>query len=106
MFDLITGKVQRPFHDRNVVPTFVSIAIHSFVVIAVVVVPVLYVTDQLPEVPVLMAFVAAPPPAPPPPPPPPRAATPATARVEPKEVPTVSALAAPIEAPAVITPEN
>ena len=57
MFDLITGKVPRPFHDRNVVPTVVSIAAHFVIVMAVVVIPVLYVTDQLPEVPVVMAFV-------------------------------------------------
>ncbi len=104
MFDLITGKVPRPFHDRNTVPTLVSIAGHFFIVMAVVVIPVLYVTDQLPEVPVVMAFVTAPPAAPPPPPPPPPPVSAAAAAIPPQPPP--NPLAAPIEAPAVITPEN
>ena len=107
MFDLITGKVPRPFHDRNVVPTFVSIAAHFVMIMAVVVIPVLYVTEQLPPVQSVMAFVTAPPAAPPPPPPPPPpVGAAAGVRIPPQAAPRPGAMAAPIEAPAVITPEN
>jgi protein TonB len=70
--------------------------------VGAVIVPVLFFVGALPEVPMMMAFVAeAPPPPPPPPPAPPAARTP-TPPAHP--VPTTGA--APIEAPAAIQPER
>jgi protein TonB len=70
MFNLIVGGERHlPSHSTLpiVASTFVQVAVVGFVVIL----PALYVTDRLPEVPTMMAFVAAPPAPPPPPPPPP-----------------------------------
>jgi hypothetical protein len=71
MFDLIaTGHRSRT--SGGIVPLLTSWAIHATVIGAVVVVPLLYATDRLPDAPSeVLAFVAPPPPAPPPPPPPP-----------------------------------
>jgi len=104
MFDLISGGPRHPFHDRTMTPQFVSIAGHAVVLIAIVL-PLLYATDQLPDVKTISAFVAdiAPPP-PPPPPPPPAAARQADA-ARPQPVQTAGAFAAPLEAPSDIRPE-
>jgi protein TonB len=109
MFALIEGKVDRPFRDRRLGPTIASISAHVTVLLLLVVVPLLYFTDQLPEVPTMMAFVvpvdAVPPPPPPPPPPaaPKATSAPQTARTA--QVPTASPTAAPVEAPREILPE-
>ena len=116
MFDLVTGSMQRPFQDRKVVPTVVSIAGHLLVAV-VVAVPLLYATGQLPRVPTMMAFVAAPPLLPPPPPPMFLSASAssrpaAVSRSAAPAVPMPRALAAPavpavpIEAPLAITQET
>jgi protein TonB len=107
MFDLITGNVDRPFHEDSPRSTIVSVAAHAVVLVLVVGIPLLGVTNTLPEVPTAMAFVASvPAPAPPPPPPPaPRPAQlPATPPVA-QPMPKPGALAAPIEAPASVSPE-
>jgi protein TonB len=76
-----------------------------------VVLPLLYFTDQLPDPPDMMAFVIdapAPPPPPPPPPPPARPQAPQRREpVKPKAAPDVvrAAAPAPVEAPATITPD-
>jgi protein TonB len=75
-----------------------------------VVLPLLYFTDQLPDPPDMMAFVIDAPAPPPPPPPPPPARPQAPQRrepVKPKAAPDVvpAAAPAPVEAPATITPE-
>jgi protein TonB len=103
MFDLITGKaVHTP--RAPLVPMLVSTVAHTVVVGLVIVVPWLYVTDQLPEVSTLMAFVTAPP-APPSPPPPPPAPALASAR-PPEVVPTLTPRAvAPVEEPLQVVPE-
>jgi protein TonB len=95
MFDLISGEHRRVPH-RDTVPLLLSIAAHVLVVGAVAAVPLLYVTAELPEVPDMLAFVAAaPPPSPPPPPPPP---PPAAARPKPVPKPVAASVrAAPIE---------
>lgn len=93
MFDLISGEHRRvPYRDT--VPLLLSIATHVLVIGAVVAVPLFYATTELPEVPDMLAFVAAAPPPPPPPPPP----LPAAARPKPvpKPVPA-SVRAAPVE---------
>lgn len=101
MFDLISGGGAGRQH-RAAWPMIISTAAHVAIVVAIVAVPLLYVTDQLPEVPAMMAFVAAPPPPPPPPPPPaPRVASTAS----PRAVPTSSRFAAPVEAPSRVEPE-
>jgi periplasmic protein TonB len=101
MFDLITGKVTHAPCPRTG-PVLVSIAVHAAVVGAVFVGTVMVVTAPVPELPMMMAFVASPPPPPPPPPPAPAPA--------PKKPETVRALAtsgdvAPIEPPQSIEPE-
>jgi protein TonB len=105
MFDLISGKARHPFHDRTVAPQLVSVAVHGLVLSAVLLLPLLVVTEQLPVVPTMMAFVAAPvaPPSPPPPPPPKK---PARAPAAKAAAPTASTPdAAPIAAPLEIAPE-
>ena len=103
MFDLITGQA-RHIPRRQTVPMLLSIAVEVGAIALVAAASVLVATDHVPEIPSMMAFVAAPPPpAPPPPPPPPPAprATPPAAR----PVPTTGAFAAPVEAPSRIEPE-
>jgi periplasmic protein TonB len=88
----------------------VSVIAHTIIIGVAVVAPFLYYTDQLPEPPDMLAFVAsAAPPPPPPPPPPPAAAQkpqPAKPKAAPKEVPQTVVRAAPVEAPAAIEPER
>ena len=106
MFDLILDKVDRPYRRRSKGATAASLVGHTVLVTLVFVLPILYATDSLPTVPVMMAFVvtAAEPPAPPPPPPPPPSR--ASSAVRQPAVPTsTNADAAPIEAPPEITPE-
>ena len=103
MFDLITGQA-RHIPRRQTVPMLLSIAAEVGAVALIAAASILVATDHVPEIPSMMAFVAAPPPpAPPPPPPPPPAprATPPAAR----PVPTTGAFAAPVEAPSRIEPE-
>src|SRR5690242_16020346 len=102
MFDLITGKAVH-IPRRQTGPMLLSIASEATVLAAIALASLVIVTDQVPEIKSMMAFVAAPPaPAPPPPPPAPapRATPPAT-----RPVPTTGGLAAPVEAPAQIEPE-
>jgi protein TonB len=107
MFNLIQGTVDRPFHDRKTAPAALSLLVHITVLGLVIVVPFLYVTRQLPQVPEMMAFVAgaeANAPAPPPPPPPP-SARPMQAPVSTTSVVAASLSAAPVEAPAELKSE-
>ena len=90
MFDLTAGTVDRPFHDKHVVPTVFSIATHIVIVGSVVGAAMFWVTGGLPDVPSMMAFVAEMP-APPPPPPPPAPATRPKAPEAPKPVPCTRA---------------
>ena len=102
MFDLITGQT-RHIPSKPGVPILISMSAQIALVSAIVV-PVLFFTGALPEVPTMMAFVAeasAPPP-PPPPPPPPAAKSPGPASVKPAPSPG----AAPVEPPSTIQPER
>ena len=104
MFDLITGHVERPFHERAPRSKLVAAATHTVVLVLVVGTSLLNVTNTLPAVPTMMAFAAsAPAPLPPPPPPPPSAKPVATQPVAP--TPKPGAFAAPIEAPSSVRPE-
>ena len=104
MFDLIVGRERHlPSHATLpiVASTFAQICFVGFVVIL----PTLYVTDQLPEVPTMMAFVAAPPTPPPPPPPPPPAAASKPKPARKADVPADQArFVAPLEEPQQIAP--
>jgi protein TonB len=73
MFDLIGGKIDRPLRDPAPGSKITSIVVHAVVLMLVVVIPVLRVTNTLPEMQTMVAFaVDSPaPPLPPPPPPPP-----------------------------------
>lgn len=101
MFDLITGKTKH-MPGGGGGPILVSTMGHFVVLGTIIVVPLLFVTNTLPEVPTMMAFVTAAPPPPPPPPPPPAPVRPQTT---PKAVPASGANAAPVEAPSRIEPE-
>jgi protein TonB len=70
MFDLITGNVTHAPRPRAT-PVMVSIAVHAALVGAVLVGTLVFVTAPVPELSMMMAFVA-PPPLPPPPAPPAR----------------------------------
>lgn len=101
MFDLITGKT--PHIPRKPgVPLVISMSAQTVLVTAIVL-PVLFLTGTLPEVPTMMAFVAEAP-APPPPPPPP--APPAAKAQTPPTRPVPTPGAAPLEAPSAIQPER
>ena len=104
MFDLITGKTTH-IPNKPALPIIVTSIAEAFVLSVAVILPVLIVTDHVPEIPTMMAFVAAPPaPPPPPPPPPPAAAKPATPPST-KAVATVGEAPVPLEAPSRIEPE-
>ena len=103
MFDLVTGQSAH-IPTKPAVPLLISVATQGALIVATVV-PVLFFSGALPEVPTMIAFVAdapAPPP-PPPPPPPPAAATPAAPR-ETRPVPTAGT--APVEPPSSIAAER
>ena len=72
MFDLITGKAHHlPSHST--LPMVISTTAQAAAAAVTVMVTVLFVTEQIPKVPTMLAFVApspTPPPAPAPPPPP------------------------------------
>lgn len=105
MFDLTAGNVDRPFHDKHVVPTVFSIATHIVIVGSVVGAAMFWMTGGLPDVPSMMAFVAEMP-APPPPPPPPAPAARPKAPEAPKPVPSTGQLSFPVEAPREIGSES
>jgi protein TonB len=102
MFELFSGEHRRVPH-RDTVPVALSIGLHLLAVGAVAAVPLLYIATELPEVPHMLAFVAAAPAPPPPPPPPPPPAA-AQAKPVPKPVPA-TARAVPVEPPPAILPE-
>ena len=106
MFDLTAGTIDRPFRDSHASATVLSVATHAAVLGSIAWVVLFSVSDKLPEVPSMMAFVAsAPAPAPPPPPPP--AAKAAKAAQVSKPVPTTGpTFTVPTEIPVGIQPES
>ena len=101
MFDLIATGHRSPT-ARGIVPLLTSWAIHAIVIGAVMVLPLLYATDRLPDAPSeVLAFVAPAPPAPPPPPPP---AAPAARKPAPREPRPVPRVAVPTPQPTPIAP--
>ena len=102
MFDLVTGKATHTPYTP-VVPMIVSTVTQLTIIAVFIVIPWLYMTDQLPTPSTMMAFVAAPPQAPPPPPPPPAPERARTPEVQPV---ATSSMLAPVEAPAEIVAET
>lgn len=103
MFDVITGEA-RHLPSHATLPIMLSTTAQAVAVGAVLLVPALFVAEQIPEIPTMMAFVAPPPPPPAPPPPPP-AATSKPATVAARPVPVTSQMAAPVDVPTEIAPE-
>jgi protein TonB len=104
MFDLVTGKARRlPSHAT--LPIVLSTTAQALAVTTILVLPALFVAEQLPEIPTMMAFVAPPPPPPAPPPPPMQRPAPAKTVAQAQPTPSTSELAAPVEAPKTIEPE-
>jgi protein TonB len=104
MFDLITGKARHlPSHAG--LPIFMSTTAQALAVTAILVLPALFVAEQLPEIPTMMAFVAPPPPPPAPPPPPMQRPAPAKPVAQASPAPSTSDLVAPVEVPKSIEPE-
>jgi protein TonB len=97
MFDLITGR-ERHLPRHATLPIVASTFAQTIVIGLVVVLPMLFLTDRLPEVPTMMAFVAEPPAPPPPPPPAPAAATKPKPAPKP-EAPKAAEFIAPLEEP-------
>ncbi len=104
MFDLITGNIERPLREPSPGSKVVAVLGHAVVLTLIVGIPLLRVTNTLPDVPTMMAFVAAPSTPPPPPPPPAPKSAPRKEAARPELKPTGPA-AAPIEAPAAIVAE-
>jgi protein TonB len=104
MFDMVTGNARHlPSHAS--LPIMLSTIAQVAVVTTLLVIPALFVADQIPEIPTMMAFVAPPPPPPAPPPPPLQRPTPPKPVVQAQPVPSTSELVAPVEAPKSIEPE-
>ena len=104
MFDLVTGKARHlPSHAS--LPIMFSTIGQATVVSALLVIPALFVAEQIPEIPTMMAFVAPPPPPPAPPPPPMQRPEPAKPIAQAQPAPSTSELIAPVEAPKSIEPE-
>src|SRR5262245_32420566 len=102
MFDLISGGPRHPFHQPTIVPTIASIAGHGVVLLALTAASYA-VTRDLPDLPDMLAFVAAAPAPAPQPPPPPPARRAAAAKTEPLNA---SRSGAPVEAPSSIIQES
>ena len=106
MFDLTAGTIDRPFRDSHASATVLSVATHVTIIGGIAWVLLFSVSDKLPEVPSMMAFVASAPVASPLPPPPPpaigiRAAQPS------KPAPTTGpTFTVPAEIPVGIQPES
>jgi protein TonB len=107
MFDLTAETMERPFRDRHPSATLLSVATHVAIIGGVAWVVLFSMPDTLPQVPSMMAFVAAAPvPSPPPPPPPPapqRAKAAQVSKLVPKTGPTFTA---PTEVPVGIQAES
>ena len=106
MFDLIVNG-HRNTTRRDFAPLVISWAVHALVIGAVVLLPLLFATNQLPAVPkeILTYVTVAAPPPPPPPPPPASAPTPAVKRASPRPAPTTRPVPqAPVVAPRELPP--
>ncbi len=104
MFDFVTADLDRPFREKGIKSTIFSAVMHVLLITLLLVMPYLYVTEQLPKVPTMKLLVAMP--SAPPPPPPPPAPRSSAAPAAPQPTPDTGKFAAPIEAPGAITAES
>jgi protein TonB len=98
MFDLITGR-EKHLPSHPTAPILLSTFAQATLIAVIALIPVLFVSERLPEVPTMMAFVAVPP-APPPPPPPLVAAKPKQAPPKAEATTANNQFVAPLEEPA------
>ena len=105
MFDLVSGTLDRPFRDRHVVPTVFSAVTHIVILGGVIGTTLFLVTEGLPKIPTMIAFVAEVPAPPPPPPPPPPAPGPRPAQAA-RPIPTRGDFTFPVQVPTQILPET
>jgi protein TonB len=98
MFDLITGR-EKHLPSHPTAPIVLSTVAQATLIGIIALIPVLFVSERLPEVPTMMAFVAVPP-APPPPPPPPVAARPKQTPPKAEATAAKNQFVAPLEEPA------
>jgi len=101
MFDLIAGR-EKHLPSHATVPLLLSTSAQAAVIALIFVLPLLFMTERLPEVPTMMAFVADMPAPPPPPPPPPAAVQPKQATPKPEAAAQQNQFIAPLEEPAEI----
>jgi protein TonB len=108
MFDLTAGTLDRPFRDKHASATAFSLAAHVAIIGTVAWIVLFSVSETIPQVPSMMAFVAEAPAPPPPPPPPPPPAAKVVKPVQPsKPAPTNGpTFAAPATIPVGIQPET
>jgi protein TonB len=106
MFDLTSGTLDRPFRDSHAAATVVSVAGHAILLGSIAWAVLFTISEDLPQVPTMMAFVAELPVTPPPPPPPPPAVKAAKASPPKPDPPTGPTFAAPAEIPVGIHPET
>jgi len=104
MFDMVTGQA-RHLPSHATLPIVLSTTAQALAVTTILVLPALFVAEQLPEIPTMMAFVAPPPPPPAPPPPPMQRPAPAKAVAQTQPAASTSEQVAPVEAPRTIEPE-
>jgi len=101
MFDLIAGREKHlPSHAGF--PIILSTSAQVVVVGSILITPMLFVAERLPEIPTMMAFVAAAP-EPPPPPPPPAPVKAKQAQPKPEAVASRNQFIAPLDEPARIS---
>jgi protein TonB len=105
MFDLTVGTLDRPFRDQHGSGMTFSVLTHLAIVGAVTWTVMFAVSERLPEVPAMMAFVAEMPAATPPPPPPPPTRLAKTTESAARATNTAATFAAPSEVPVGIQPE-
>ena len=106
MFDVIVNG-HRNTTRRDLAPLVISWTVHALVIGALVLLPLLFATHQLPSVPqeILTYVTVAAPPPPPPPPPPAASSTPAVKRASPRPAPTPRPVPrAPVVAPRELPP--
>jgi protein TonB len=106
MFELTSDTLDRPFRDKHAAATAASIAGHVIILGSIVWAVAFTISEELPKVPTMMAFVAeAPAPPAPPPPPPPAAKAAQPSQRSTTAPPTGPTFIAPAEIPVGIQPE-
>lgn len=97
MFDLVTGRA-RHLPSHSTLPILLSTVAQALAGAAALVIPALFVAEQIPEIPTMLAFVAPPPP-PPPPPPPVHRSAPARRVTQAQRAPSTPEATPPLESP-------